>query len=358
LKGEDIMNKIKKISWLFAISLASITFLVGVASANKEVFTLQGNDVSGSEIRAITLESWDCDRGEGAKHGWDLITDKDSDYPKLSQYGNKDDKKYEPELAASSQAFRRVKLVDGKPRNLKSKYGKFGKDSESKEKILALKYQFTYPGYHEVTVRPPQVDHYKIIRERSFIRENDLDREDYKKQPETRKPKRQTYEIYGIELPGKAKGLSMWVLGRGNQYSLEAWLEDWKGETHIVKFGSLDFVGWRPVSAAIPSSIPQDINSYPQAKTLVFKQFKLRSNPRTNGEMVYLFFDEFKVLTDVFDVHFDGSEISFDDEDKKAKLKTDKMLERLDKAAKCEPLPKDDSSSNDAGGSSDSKPTE
>lgn len=329
------MTKMRKISLSFSISLISLILLAGAVSANKKkgVATPQGNDLSKNEIRAVTIESWDCER-DGIKYGWEVITDKDSDYHKLSQYPSQGDgAKYNPELPASSQAFRRVKTVPGKPQNLKSRFGEKGGD---KDKLLAVKFQFTYPGYHEVTIRPPRVNFYKIERVRGYYSENNLEREDYKKQVEERRAKNAKYDIYGIELPGIVKGLSVWVLGRGNNYELEGWVEDWKGETHVVRFGSVNFVGWRPLVAKVPSYIPQDTDSFPQIKTLVFKQFKLRSTPKTSGEMVYLYMDEFKVLTDIFDVHFDGAEINFDDDDKKSKLKTDKMLERLEKSLKCE----------------------
>jgi len=97
------------------------------------------------------------------------------------------------------------------------------------------------------------------------------------------------------------------------------------GNTHIVKFGHTDFVGWRPMSSQL-QGVPQSVNAYPSTRTAVFKQFKLRSNPRSGGDPVVLFLDELRVLTDTFENHFDGADLDFDKDDCENKNRIEKAL--------------------------------
>ena len=145
------------------------------------------------------------------------------------------------------------------------------------------------------------------------------------------KPKVQ--DIPGLKLPGKVKALSVWVLGRGSDYTLEAWVQDWKGSTHVLKMGSVNFVGWRPLTAKVAANIPQDIDTYPQTKNLVLTKLVLRSKPTANTEKVVIFFDSVKVLTDMYDVHFDGADIDFDEMDKKEKHEAREYAKSLKKYA-------------------------
>ena len=302
---------------IFAILTLAIS-LIGFAFAEKKHDSSSiGVDVSIKEFRAVTLESWD-------ESVWEVFTDKDNinytTYP--SSPGAE---KYNPDLPPTAQAYRQVKLLaGGYPKDIKYLDNKADK---ANLKVLGVKYQFTYPGNNEVTIRPPREDKYKIIRRRDYISDNALTRDESKKTPEKRDPKAtpNTYEIYGIEFPGHVRHISVWVCSRGQDYDLEGWVEDYMGNTHIIKFGHTDFVGWRPMSSQL-KSVPQSVNAYPSTRTAVFKQFKLRSNPRSGGDAVVIFFDELRVLTDTFENHFDGADLDFDKEDCENKNRIEKAL--------------------------------
>lgn len=301
---------------LTIVFLGIICFVL-IDGVRAGVETAIGNDVSQDEFRAITVESWDRDYSGGG-YGWEVFTDKDT----------KTKGPYQP-IASNLQAEREVKLIKGTPADIKYNIGK------EDVRILGVKFAFTFPGYNVVTIRPPAVDHYIIERPRPYLNEIAL-AENYKARSCYQNPslsnifrtqRAQMVDcIVGVELPGQVSKISVWVLGRGNEYTLEGWIEDWRGDTHIFKFGSLDFVGWRPLTITIPKSVPQEVDSFPQIKTLVFKQFKIRSTPQTSLETVYLFFDELRILTNIFEPHFDGAQIDFDKADCETKNRLIKLL--------------------------------
>lgn len=266
------MKFIKKFYGIIGISLLAFWMIssdgiIGIKSPN-------GEDVDAKELRSLIVEGW-----ESAK--WDVAS--------------------EPPAPIGTVES---KLVEGRPKNLAF--------DEGNKKSLGLKFQFVYAGYNKVIITPPKD---KVVKRYT----GQLDEEN--------KPKYR--EIPGVELPGKVKALSVWVLGRSNEYMLEGWIEDWTGDNHIFKFGSLNFVGWRPLTIDIPDSMPQGVESYPQTKTLIFKRFIIRSTPETSKEEVILFFDSLKVLTDMYDIFFDGADMSYDDEDKQNKERMKKYQQEL-----------------------------
>ncbi|MBL8018050.1 MAG: endoflagellar filament sheath protein [Leptospirales bacterium] len=299
-------RKIPVNSTVMSVALGTVAAIgLGLATgyARADVKTAVGSDVSSKELRSITVESWDRDYSKGG-YGWEVSTDKDT---------TSKDGVYQP-VAATLQAEREVKLIKGTPQDVRENL------NYAEARVLGVKFGFTFPGNNVVSIRPPHVDQYVVERPRPFLSEYAVTG-DYKSRSCYKDPALSSIAsgralvidcLYGIELPGEVHQVSVWVMGRGNEYDLEGWFEDWKGATHIIKFGSINFVGWRPLSITIPKSIPQDVNSYPAIKTLVFKQFKIRSRTDTSLETVYVFFDELRVLTDIFEVHFDGAQLDFD----------------------------------------------
>mgnify|MGYP000638542762 CR=1 FL=1 len=55
------------------------------------------------------------------------------------------------------------------------------------------------------------------------------------------------------------------------------------------------------------------------------------TKPTANTEKVVIFFDAVKVLTDMYDVHFDGADVDFDDNDKKEKAEAKEYAKNLKK---------------------------
>ena len=299
---------------------AAVAILGGFAlTGHAGVETAIGSDVSEAELRAITVESWDRDYSGGG-YGWEVLTDKDT----------KAQGPYQP-AASNLQAEREVKLIKGTPRDIKEN------EDYDQARVLGVKFAFTFPGYNTVTIRPPSKDQYTIERPRPYLNELAL-AQNYQKKTCFENPalsggaqtnRAQMVDcVVGVELPGQVHQVSVWVLGRGNEYTLEGWIEDWKGDTHIYEFGSVDFVGWRPLTIKIPKQVPQDVSSFPQTKNLIFRQFKLRATPETSLETVYIFFDELRVLTNVFEVHFDGANMDFDQADCERKNKLLNMIKK------------------------------
>ncbi len=320
----EILNKYKKLGRmaLFPVlggALSAVVAYSGVILHAGEVATAIGSDVSAHELRAITVESFDADYSGGG-YGWEVRTTADKTKAKDA---------YQPKFS-NLEVEHEVKLIPGTPRDIRDN------QNYEKAKVLAVKFAFSFPGNNVISLAPPHVDEYVVERPRPFFNDsaivNNKPRSCYKdpSRSEITVSQRGQYIdcIYGVELPGKVVQLSVWVAGRGNEYTMEAWLEDWKGNTHILNMGSIDFVGWRPLTVTIPVNVPQDVDSFPQTKTLVLKQFKLRATPETSLEPVIIYLDEIRVLTDIFEVYFDGAQLDFDRADCERKNRVLKVIRK------------------------------
>ena len=270
-KFKDFKKYAIKYALISYVGILAITLISG--SLSGQITAVQG-DVDTEEIRSIIIEGWESDN-------WQIEA-----------------------IPGPPDGIATMKLVNGFPSSLAT--------NTRNKRSLGIRYSFVYPGHNSIILTPPKT---RNIR-RAAGKLDESNRPIYLETP-------------GIELPGKIKGLSVWVLGRGNNGFLEAWVQDWKGDTHILKLGSINFVGWRPLSAEMPSWVPQSAISFPRTRSMVFKRFVIRSDPNAPTEEIVIFLDSFKVLTNIYDLHFDGAEISYDEIDKKNKETLTKYSKQL-----------------------------
>lgn len=246
----------KKLFWishpLFAVAIIGIV-LAGGSAVSAKIVTNVPPDISADDIKAVVVEDFEEDLS-----GWKVETT-----PKKFNTSDESKKKKDPVITVE------LKAVKGAPADLKPEKWSSDNKGTKKDQCLGLHFQFKYPGYNNIAIIPSQP----------------------------------------IQFPGRVRGMSIWVHGRGKEYSLEAIVKDYLGNSHIIKFGSLNFVGWKPLKAFVPAFIPQSTDSYPQTKTLKLERFIVRSSPNEGTEEVFLFFDQMKVLTESFEVNFDGQDL-------------------------------------------------
>jgi hypothetical protein len=128
---------------------------------------------------------------------------------------------------------------------------------------------------------------------------------------------------YEIPLPGRIRYFDMWVWGSNLNYYVEAYVRDEQGIIHVLHLGNLGYQGWKNLRVQVPTSIPQrrriildpaSSNTLSTAEKnsiyLKFVKFRVWTTPREEVANFYIYFDQFKVLTDTFERIFDGDEMS------------------------------------------------
>ena len=115
---------------------------------------------------------------------------------------------------------------------------------------------------------------------------------------------------FEIPIPGRIQSLDMWVWGSNLNYYLEAYFRDYQGVVHNLYMGSLSFQGWRNLRMNIPTSIRQSRRVLPRYAGLHFVKFRIWTTPMERVDNFYIYFNQMKILTDVFESLFDGDELA------------------------------------------------
>ena len=123
---------------------------------------------------------------------------------------------------------------------------------------------------------------------------------------------------YEIPLKGVVQRFDLWVWGAGYAYDLEILVRDCNGRIHTLPVATLNYHGWRNLAVTVPTNIQQRSRYLSQLKYMSFVAFRIRTQPTENVDDFYVFFDEFKALTNTRTASYDGFELEnakFDDAD-------------------------------------------
>ncbi|MCE9501243.1 MAG: flagellar filament outer layer protein FlaA [Leptospira sp.] len=110
-------------------------------------------------------------------------------------------------------------------------------------------------------------------------------------------------------IKGKARQVSVWVLGRKFRHTLYVKFRDYRGDTHNIRLGRLDFFGWRKLTATIPGFLPQSTRFALLDKNLHFVSLFVTSDVHEVGGNFYFYVDDLEVRADKSDARYPGYEI-------------------------------------------------
>ena len=123
---------------------------------------------------------------------------------------------------------------------------------------------------------------------------------------------------YEIPLKGIIQRFDLWVWGAGYAYDLEILVRDCNGRIHTLPVATLNYHGWRNLAVTIPPNIQQRSRYISHLKYMSFVAVRIRTQPTENVDDFYIFFDEFKALTNTRTASYDGFELEnakFDEAD-------------------------------------------
>lgn len=103
-----------------------------------------------------------------------------------------------------------------------------------------------------------------------------------------------------IPIPGIAKTISVWVIGRNFNHTLKVQFLDFFGQPKELTLGKLNFVGWKRLTVAVPPSIVQSDFHYFEKTGIRLTGFKIETDPLESYGAYYVYFDGARAISDLF----------------------------------------------------------
>jgi len=103
-----------------------------------------------------------------------------------------------------------------------------------------------------------------------------------------------------IAVEGIVKPLSVWVVGRNFNHMLKVQFLDYRGQLQELTVGTLNFVGWKKLTVAIPPSILQNEYHYSYKSGIQIVGFHIETDPLDSYGTYYVYFNDLRAVTDLF----------------------------------------------------------
>jgi len=104
-----------------------------------------------------------------------------------------------------------------------------------------------------------------------------------------------------IPIPGIAKTVSIWVVGRSFNHSVKLVLEDFFGNRNEVFFDKkLTFKGWDKLTAVIPPTMPQSEKHYTGRAGIKIVGIRVICDLLETYGTFYMYLDDLSAITDLF----------------------------------------------------------
>ena len=111
-----------------------------------------------------------------------------------------------------------------------------------------------------------------------------------------------------IPIEGVTKTVSVWACGRNMGHQLWLLVQDYNGNNFEIWMGSLEFSGWKKITAAIPPSpdgehgIVQQSVYHGDKPGLRIVGFRVDCNPMEARGSFYMYLDDMRAVTDLYDL--------------------------------------------------------
>ncbi|MCH5290376.1 MAG: flagellar filament protein FlaA [Treponema sp.] len=111
-----------------------------------------------------------------------------------------------------------------------------------------------------------------------------------------------------VPIEGITKTVSVWICGRNMSHTIWLMVQDYNGNNFEVYLGSLEFSGWKKLTTAIPPSpdgehgIVQQSVYHGDKPGLRIVGFRIDCNPMEARGSYYLYFDDLRAVTDLYDM--------------------------------------------------------
>jgi hypothetical protein len=103
-----------------------------------------------------------------------------------------------------------------------------------------------------------------------------------------------------IPVEGIVKTVSVWVAGRNFNHVLKLLFTDYRGEAQELTMGTLNFIGWKKITVAIPPGILQTEYHYSYMSGIRITGLEIDCDPMDSFGTYYVYFDDMRAVTDLF----------------------------------------------------------